>query len=103
MSSASDRYAQQAFYEQLLVKRSLLAKNAGSFIALAIIAITFQCCFANLYPTDADYSSYRSMEKYFGMSMEEVYADSKLAVIPLEKADPLATDSTIMDADDVCE
>jgi hypothetical protein len=32
-----------------------------------------------------------------------VYADSKLAVIPLEKADPLATDSTIMDADDVCE
>jgi hypothetical protein len=103
MSSASDGCAQQASYEQLLAKRSLLAKNAGRFVVLAIIAITFQCCFANLYPIDADYSSYRSMEEYFGMSMEEVYADSELAVILLEEADPLATDSIIMDADDVCE
>jgi hypothetical protein len=103
MSSASDGYAQQALYEQSLAKRSPLAKNAGRFIALAIIAITFQYCFANLYPTDADYSSYRSMEEHFGMSVEEVYADSKLSAILLEEADPLATNSTIMDADDVCE
>jgi hypothetical protein len=58
MSSASDGYAQQALYKQSLAKCSPLAKNAGHFIALAIIAITFQYCFANLYPTDADYSSY---------------------------------------------
>jgi hypothetical protein len=70
---------------------------------LAIITITFQYCFANLYSTDVDYSSYRSMEEHFGMSVEEVYADSELAVILLEEADLLATDSTIMDADDVCE
>jgi hypothetical protein len=103
MSSASDSCAQQASYEPSLAKRSPLAKNAGHFVALTIIAITFQYCFANLYPTDADYSSSRSMEEHFGMSVEEVYADSELAAILLEEADPLATDSTIMDADDVCE
>jgi hypothetical protein len=103
MSSASDGCAQQASYEQLLAKHSSLAKNASCFVALAIIAITFQYCFANLYPIDADYSSYRSIEEHFGMSMEEVYADSELAAIFLEEADPLATYSTIMDADDVCE
>jgi hypothetical protein len=103
MSSASDGCAQQASYEQSLVKCSLLAKNAGHFVALAIIAITFQYYFANLYPTDADYSSSRSMKEHFGMSVEEVYADSKLAAILLKEADPLATDSIIMDADDVCE
>jgi hypothetical protein len=103
MSSTSDSCTQQASYEQLLVKCSLLVKNAGRFIALAIITITFQCCFANLYPTDADYSSYRSMEEYFGMSVEKVYADFELTAILLEEADPLATDSTIIDADDVCE
>jgi hypothetical protein len=103
MSSTSDSCAQQASYEQLLVKRSPLVKNAGRFVALAIIAITFQYCFANLYPTDADYSSYRSMEEHFGISMEKVYTDFELVVILLEEADLLATDSTIMDADDICE
>jgi hypothetical protein len=78
-------------------------KNTGCFVALVIITITFHCCFANLYPTDADYSSYQSMEKHFGMSLEEVYADSELVAILLEEADPLATDSTIMDIDDVYE
>jgi hypothetical protein len=43
------------------------------------------------------------MEEHFGMSVKKVYADSKLAAILLEEADFLATDSTIMDADDVCE
>jgi hypothetical protein len=43
------------------------------------------------------------MEEHFGMFVEEVYADSELAAILLEEADPLATNSTIMDADDVCE
>jgi hypothetical protein len=43
------------------------------------------------------------MEKYFGISMKEVYADSKLAAILLKEADFLATDSTIMDADDIYE
>jgi hypothetical protein len=56
-----------------------------------------------LYSTDADYSSYQSIKEHFGISVEEVYADSELAAILLEKADLLATDSTIMDADDVCE
>jgi hypothetical protein len=103
MSSASNDCAQQASYEQSLAKHSPLVKNTGRFVALAIITITFQCCFANLYLTDADYSSYRSMEEHFGMSIEKVYADSELAAIFLEEANPLATDSTIMDADDVCE
>jgi hypothetical protein len=103
MSSASDSCAQQALYEQSLAKHSPLAKNTGHFVALAIIAITFQYYFANLYPTDADYSSSRSMKEHFGMSVEEVYANSELAAILLEKADLLATDSIIMDANDVCE
>jgi hypothetical protein len=60
-------------------------------------------CFANLYPTDADYSSYQSMKEHFGIFVEKVYTDSELAVILLEKADFLIADSTIMNADDVCE
>jgi hypothetical protein len=43
------------------------------------------------------------MKEHFSMSVEEVYADSELAAILLEEADSLATDSIIMDADDVCE
>jgi hypothetical protein len=44
------------------------------------------------------------MEEYFGMSVEEVYADSKLAAILLEDNNSFATDDFYpFDADDVCE
>jgi hypothetical protein len=43
------------------------------------------------------------MKEHFGMSVEKVYTDSKLAAIFLEKADSLAADSIIIDADDVCK
>jgi hypothetical protein len=44
------------------------------------------------------------MKKYFGMSTEEVYADSELAAILLEDNNFFATDdSYTFNADDVCE
>jgi hypothetical protein len=44
------------------------------------------------------------MEQHFGMSVEEVYADSKLAVILSEDNNFFATDdSYTIDVDDVCE
>jgi hypothetical protein len=53
---------------------------------------------------NADYSRHRTIEEYFDMSAEEVYADSKLAAILLEDNNSFATDdSYTFDADDVCE
>jgi hypothetical protein len=43
------------------------------------------------------------MEEYFGMFVKEVYVDSELTVIFLEKADILAAYSTIIDTDNICE
>jgi hypothetical protein len=44
------------------------------------------------------------MEQHFGMSAEEVYADSELAAILSEDNNSFATDeSYTIDADDVCE
>jgi hypothetical protein len=44
------------------------------------------------------------MEEHFGMSMEKVYADSKLAMILLEDNNFFATnDSYTFNTDDVCE
>jgi hypothetical protein len=52
----------------------------------------------------ADYSRHQTMEQHFGMSVEEVYADSELAAILSEDNNSFATDeSYTIDADDVCE
>jgi hypothetical protein len=53
---------------------------------------------------NADYSRHQTMEEHFGMSAEEVYADSELAAILLEDKNSFATDDFYpFDADDVCE
>jgi hypothetical protein len=53
---------------------------------------------------NADYSRHQTMEEHFGMSAEEVYADSKLAAILLEDNNFFATDDSYpFNADDVCE
>jgi hypothetical protein len=53
---------------------------------------------------NADYSRHRTMEEHFGMSAEEVYADSELAAIFLEDNNSFATDDSYpFDDDDVYE
>jgi hypothetical protein len=53
---------------------------------------------------NADYSHHRTIEEHFGMSVEEVYADSKLAAILLEDNNSFATDDFYtFNADDVCK
>jgi hypothetical protein len=53
---------------------------------------------------NTDYSRHRTMEEHFGMSAEEVYADSELVAIFLEDNNSFAIDDSYpFDTDDVCE
>jgi hypothetical protein len=53
---------------------------------------------------NADYSHHRTIKEHFGMSVEKMYADLKLAAIFLEDNNFFAIDDFYtIDADDVCK